>query len=67
MGEGKQARDRTFKIADARIVGPTGSEWKVGDLREDDRVEIEKTPDGKLIQEIRVLPDRRTNQLPAED
>ncbi len=59
LGEGKQAQDRTFDIQGARIVGLAGGEWKVGDLREGDPVEVEMTANGKLVQEIRVLPERR--------
>jgi len=67
MGEGKSATDRTFKIPEARIVGPAGSEWKVGDLREGDRVEVELTLDRKTVQEVRVLPNRKTSKLLPED
>jgi hypothetical protein len=58
VGEGRQARDRTFPIREARIVGPVGAEWKVGDLREGDRVEVEMAGDGRTAQEVRVLPPR---------
>jgi hypothetical protein len=58
VGEGRQARDRTFPIREARIVGPGGAEWKVGDLREGDRVEVEMAGDGRTVQEVRVLPTR---------
>ena len=58
VGEGRQARDRTFPIREARIVGPAGAEWKVGDLREGDRVEVEMAGDGRTAQEVRVLPTR---------
>jgi hypothetical protein len=67
MGKGKQTKDRTFKIPEARIVGPTGSEWKVGDLRKGDRVEVELTADGSTVREIRVLPDPAKSKLPPED
>jgi hypothetical protein len=58
LGEGRQARDHTFPIREARIVGPGGAEWKVGDLREGDRVEVELAGDGRTAQEVRVLPPR---------
>jgi hypothetical protein len=58
VGEGRQARDRRFPIREARIVGPAGAEWKVGDLREGDRVEVEMAGDGRTAQEVRVLPTR---------
>src|SRR5258708_31603 len=67
MGKGKQTRDRTFKIPEARIVGPAGSEWKVGDLRKGHRVEVEMTADGETVKEIRVLPDRKNSNLLPED
>jgi hypothetical protein len=60
LGEGQQAKARTFRIREARIVGPTRTEWKVGDLREGDWVEVEMTRDGQMVQEIRFLPGRRT-------
>ena len=58
LGEGEQARDRTFLIREARIVGLTGAEWKAGDLREGDRVEVVMAAGDKLVQEVRVLPRR---------
>ena len=58
-GEGKRLTDRTFRITEARIVGLGGAEWKVGDLRPGDLVEVEMARDGGLVREIRVLPDRK--------
>jgi hypothetical protein len=58
VGEGKKARDRRFDISEARIVGPSGAEWKGQDLRRGDRVRVELTTDGELVQQISVLPDR---------
>ncbi len=58
MGTGTEARDKTFLIKEARFVGPWGAEWKVGDLREGDLVEVELSADGKTVLEVRVLPDR---------
>jgi hypothetical protein len=55
VGKGKQARDRAFSIQGARIVGLSGAEWKANDLRVGDRVRVEMTRDGKLVQEVRVL------------
>jgi hypothetical protein len=57
--QGRQVTDRTFLITEARIVGRGGAEWKLGDLRRGDLVEVELARDGKLVQQIRVLPDRR--------
>jgi hypothetical protein len=53
--EDKEAKDRTFQIQEARIVGLGGSEWKVGDLQEGDRVEVEMAAGGKMVQEVRVV------------
>ncbi len=50
-GSGK---GQTFRIAKARIVGPTGSEWKVGDLQAGDRVEVETDAGGVNAREVRV-------------
>lgn len=58
VGEGKQARDRTFPIAEARVKGPTGIEWKVGSLRPGDWVQVEMTANGRTVRVIRVLPER---------
>jgi hypothetical protein len=57
--EGRRVTDRTFLIIEARIVGRGGAEWKPGDLRQGDLVEVEMARGGKLVQEIRVLPTRR--------
>jgi hypothetical protein len=59
LGEGEKVRERVFIIREARIVGPAGAEWKVGDLREGDRVEVEVAAGGRVVQEVRVL--RRRN------
>jgi hypothetical protein len=59
LGDGRQARDRAFLIVEARVRGPGGSEWKVGDLRAGDRVRVELTADGGMVQVIRVLPAAR--------
>jgi len=67
IGKGKQARDRKFQIPEARVVGPTGSEWKVGDLRNGDRVEVELTGDAATVREIRVFPDRNQVKFLPED
>jgi hypothetical protein len=56
VGEGKEARDHAFLILDTRFVGPTGSEIKVGDLREGDVVEAALSRDGRSAREVRVLP-----------
>jgi hypothetical protein len=56
LGDDKQAKDRAFLIGEARITGPDGAEMKVGDLRQGDRVQVEMTADGRIVQEIRVLP-----------
>jgi len=66
IGKGKNATDQKFQIPEARIVGPTGSEWKVGDLRNGDRVEVEMTSNGKTVREIRYLPPKQTS-LRSED
>jgi hypothetical protein len=58
VGQGKQARDMRFDMGEARIVGPSGDEWKGQDLRIRDRVRVAMTPDGTLVQQISVLPDR---------
>ena len=58
VGEGKEVRDLRFDISEARIVGPSGSEWKGQDLRVGDRVRVTLTADGRLVQQIDVLPDR---------
>jgi len=56
LGEGKQAKDRAFRIVGARVMGLEGAEMKVGDLREGDRVQVEMTADGQMVQQIRLLP-----------
>lgn len=56
LREGEEARDRMFLITEARIKGPTGLEWKVGNLRVGERVQVELTPSGRMVRVIRVLP-----------
>jgi hypothetical protein len=58
VGEGKKARDIRFDMTDARIVGPSGNEWKGQDIYIGDRVRVRLTAGGKLVQQITVLPDR---------
>jgi hypothetical protein len=58
VGEGRQARHLTFDVRGARIVGPSGNEWKAQDLWDGDRVRIEMTQDGGLVRQITVLADR---------
>ena len=58
VGQGKEARDMRFDMGEARIVGPSGAEWKGQDLRLGDRVRVELTADGTLVQQVSVLPDR---------
>jgi hypothetical protein len=59
VGRGKEARDLGLDMGEARIVGPSGSEWKGQDLRLGDRVHVVMTPDGRLVQQINVLPDTK--------
>jgi hypothetical protein len=54
-----QVRSRQFSILDARAKGPTGTEWKIGDLRPGDRVEVELVADGRTVRVIRVLPAQK--------
>jgi len=58
VGQGKQAREMRFDMGEARIVGPSGDEWKGQDLHIGDRVRVAMTPDGTLVQQISVLPGR---------
>jgi hypothetical protein len=60
VGKGKEARDRTCQIQEARIVGLAGAEWKIDDLRAGDRVAVVLTADGKIVQEVRVLDGKPT-------
>ena len=60
VGQGKQARDLRFDVSEARIVGPSGNEWKGQDLWIGDRVLVELTANGRLVQQISVLPDKPT-------
>jgi hypothetical protein len=60
VGEGKQARDVRLDMSEARIVGPSGNEWKGQDLWVGDKVRVEMTRDGGLVQQISVLPDKAT-------
>jgi hypothetical protein len=57
VGEGKEARDLRFDIGEARIVGPSGAEWKGQDLHIGDRVRVKMADDGTLVQQLSVLPD----------
>jgi uncharacterized protein (TIGR03000 family) len=58
VGKGKEARDLRFDMSEARIVGPSGAEWKGEDLKIGDPVRVEMTSDGTLVQQISVLPDK---------
>jgi hypothetical protein len=58
VGKGKQARRLRLDISEARIVGPSGAEWKGEDLRVGDPVRVEMTEDGKLVRQVSVLPDK---------
>jgi hypothetical protein len=62
VGQGKEARDMRFDIGEARIVGPSGDEWKGQDLHVGDRVRVALTPDGTLVQQVSVLPDRASGR-----
>jgi hypothetical protein len=62
MGKGKQARDLRFNISEARIVGLFGAEWKGEDLNVGDRVRVQMTADGALVQQVRVLPNRTSGR-----
>jgi hypothetical protein len=56
VGEGKEAREVRFDIGEARFVGPSGNEWKSGDLRAGDRVRVAMAPDRpSLVQQVSVL------------
>jgi len=57
VSEGKKARDIRFDISEARIVGPSGAEWKGQDLHRGDRVRVAMTANGRLVQQVSVLPD----------
>jgi hypothetical protein len=58
VGQGKKARDMRFDIGHARIVGPSGAEWKGQDLQVGDRVRVEMTAAGTLVQQLSVLSIR---------
>ena len=58
VGKGKEERDLRLDMSEARIVGPSGNEWKGQDLWIGDRVRVEMTSNGRLVQQISVLPDR---------
>ena len=60
VGQGKEAHEVRFDVRGARIVGPSGNEWKGQDLWIGDRVRVEMTADGRLVQQISVLPDGST-------
>jgi hypothetical protein len=59
VGSGAKAKVWSFDVGEARIVGPAGAEWKLGDLRKGDRVRVVLARDGRTVQEVRVLPPRR--------
>ena len=63
LDEAGQAGDRTFDIQRARIVGPGGAEWKVGDLQVGDRVRVVLAPGRTIVQEVRVV-QVRTRRIP---
>jgi hypothetical protein len=56
VGKEKDAQDRRFDIGEARIVGPSGNEWKGGDLQIGDRVRLTMADNDRLVQQINVLP-----------
>ncbi len=58
VGKGKKARDLRFDMSEARIVGPSGAEWKGEDVWVGDRVRVELTRDLSLVKQITVLPFR---------
>ena len=64
--EAGHAGDRTFDIQHARIVGPGGAEWKVGDLQVGDRVRVVLAPGRTIVQEVRVVPVRTRSITNAE-
>jgi hypothetical protein len=57
VGKGKEAQNRRFDISEARIVGPSGNEWRAENLRSGDRVRVELTAGGRLVQQVSVLRD----------
>jgi hypothetical protein len=57
VGKSGEARDLRFDISEARIVGPSGSEWKGQDLQVGDRVRVQLTADGGLVQQVSELGD----------
>jgi hypothetical protein len=59
LRQDNQVRSRQFSTLEARVKGPTGIEWKIGDLRPGDRVEIELTADGRTVRVIRVLTEQK--------
>jgi hypothetical protein len=60
LTEGTRAKEKTFQIQGARVVGLMKAEWKVGDLRMGDWVEVEMAADGRTVQEIRAVPPPKT-------
>jgi uncharacterized protein (TIGR03000 family) len=58
VGKGKEARDLGFNISQARIVGPSGAEWKGQDFQAGDPALVEMTANGTLVQQVSILPDR---------
>jgi hypothetical protein len=57
MRTGREMGIAHFDIREARIVGPSGAEWKGEDLRIGDRVRVTLAADGRLVQQVRKLPD----------
>jgi hypothetical protein len=53
----KGTRDVNLNMREARIVGPSGGEWKADDLRIGDRVRVELTADRTLVQQINFLEE----------
>lgn len=57
VGAGREAREVRFDIREARIVGPSGSEWKGQDLLRGDRVRVRLVAGGRLVQQVSVRPE----------
>src|SRR5262249_6694241 len=57
VDKGKDKCDLRLNMSQARILGPSGGEWKADDLRNGDRVRVELTADLRLVQQIRVLEE----------
>ncbi len=58
VGQCSEARDLCFDIREARIVGSEGAERKGQDLGTGDRVRVQLTADGRLVQQVSILADR---------